>query len=90
MLGLLEFIDWGGIDTLNNASSYMSKSMKNKRFETPKVVKNHIKKNNLGMSTKSGFMNWKSIKIENYQEEKLKKFVKITELLNIKPKINIK
>ena len=90
MLGLLEFIDWGGIDTLNNASSYMTKSMKNKRFETPKIVKNHIKNNNLGMSTKSGFMNWKSIKIENYQEEKLKKFVKITELLNIKPKINIK
>ena len=90
VLGLLEFIDWGGIDTLNNASSYMSKSMKNKRFETPKIVKNHIKKNNLGMSTKSGFMNWKSINIENYQEEKLKKFVKITELLNIKPKINIK
>ena len=41
------------------------------------------------MSTESGFMDWKSINIENYQEEKLKKFVKITELLNIKPKINI-
>ena len=90
VLGLLEFIDWGGIDTLNNASSYMAKSMKDTRFSSPKIVKNHIKKNNLGMSTKSGFMDWKNINIENYQEEKLKKFVKITELLNIKPKINIK
>jgi len=90
VLGLLEFIDWGGIDTLNNASSYMAKSMKDTRFSSPKIVKNHIKKNNLGMSTESGFMDWKSINIENYQEEKLKKFVKITELLNIKPKINIK
>ena len=90
VLGLLEFIDWGGIDTLNNASSYMAKSMKDTRFSSPKIVKNHIKKNNLGMSTESGFMDWKSINIENYQEEKLKKFVKIIELLNIKPKINIK
>ena len=34
-------------------------------------------------------MDWKNINIEKYQEEKLRNFVKITKLLNIKPKINI-
>ena len=54
-----------------------------------KQVKEHIKYNNLGLSTQSGFMNWKNIDIDKYQEEKLKKFVKITKLLNIQPKIKI-
>ena len=89
ILGLLEFIDWGGIDTLDNASSYMTKAMKSKRFSTPNIVKKHIKYNNLGLSTQSGFMNWKNIDIDKYQEEKLKNFVKITKLLNIQPKIKI-
>jgi 3-hydroxybutyryl-CoA dehydrogenase len=89
ILGLLEFIDWGGIDTLDNASSYMTKAMKSKRFSTPNIVKKHIKDNNLGLSTQSGFMNWKNIDIDKYQEEKLKNFVKITKLLNIQPKIKI-
>ena len=61
VLGLLEFIDWGGADTLNNASNYMTKSMKNKRFAAPKIIKKHVKKNNLGISTKSGFVEWKKI-----------------------------
>ena len=89
ILGLLEFIDWGGIDTLDNASNYMTKAMKSKRFTTPNIVKKHIKDNNLGLSTQSGFMNWKNIDIDKYQEEKLKNFVKITKLLNIQPKIKI-
>ena len=49
----------------------------------------YIKDNNLGLSTQSGFMNWKKIDIDKYQEEKLKNFVKITKLLNIQPKIKI-
>lgn len=88
-LGLLEFIDWGGIDTLNNASNYMTKTMKNKKFSSPNIVKQHIKNKNLGLSTQSGFLDWKNIDIEKYQQEKLKKFVKIIKLLNIQPKINI-
>ena len=88
-LGLLEFIDWGGIDTLNNASDYMAKAMKNKKFSSPRIIKKHIKNNNLGLSTQSGFLDWKNIDIEKYQQEKLKKFVKIIKLLNIQPKINI-
>ena len=89
ILGLLEFIDWGGIDTLDNASSYMTKTMKSQRFSTPSIVKKHIKNNNLGLSTQSGFMDWKNIDVEKYQEDKLKNFVKVIKLLNIQPKIKI-
>jgi len=88
-LGLLEFIDWGGIDTLNNASNYMTKAMKNKKFSSPRIVKKHIKNKNLGLSTQSGFLDWQNIDIEKYQQEKLKKFVKIIKILNIQPKIKI-
>ena len=67
----------------------MTKSMKTKRFSSPSIVKKHIKNKHLGLSSQSGFMDWKNINIEKYQEEKLRNFVKITKLLNIKPKINI-
>ena len=53
------------------------------------MVMKYIKDNNLGLSTQSGFMNWKKIDIDKYQEKKLKNFVKITKLLNIQPKIKI-
>ena len=89
VLGLLEFIDWGGVDTLNNASDYMTKSMKDKRFTAPNIIKQHVNKNNLGISTKRGFMDWKNIDIKNYQEQKLLKFIEMTKLLGIKPKIKI-
>jgi len=63
--------------------------MKNKRFTAPNIIKQHINKNNLGISTKSGFMDWKNIDIKNYQEKKLRKFIEMTKLLGIKPKIKI-
>ena len=67
----------------------MTKTMKSQRFSSPSIVKKHIKNNNLGLSTQSGFMDWKNIDVEKYQEDKLKNFVKVIKLLNIQPKIKI-
>ena len=39
ILGLLEFIDWGGGDILFYASRYMTDAMKSDRFEAPQIVK---------------------------------------------------
>ena len=35
VLGLLEFIDWGGGDTLHYASAYLSQALNHPRYDAP-------------------------------------------------------
>ena len=37
-LGLLEFIDWGGLNILYYASRYLEKQMQNPRFAAPDII----------------------------------------------------
>src|SRR5699024_3273962 len=55
MLGLLEFIDWGGADTLYYASHSMADALQNNRYNPPEVIEQMMEKNEIGIKTKKGF-----------------------------------
>lgn len=76
VLGLLEFIDWGGGDILYYASNYFAKAYNDPRFEAPQIVKKNMEEGRIGLRTQSGFLDYSSMDIEAYRRERLGAFLK--------------
>ena len=77
ILGLLEFIDWGGGDILYYASRYMTKAMDSDRFASPDIIESNMKEGRIGLSTRKGFLDYSTIDVNEYQREKLAEFVEM-------------
>lgn len=75
ILGLLEFIDWGGGDILYHASRYMTNAMDSERFAAPAIIESNMKEGRIGLSTRKGFLDYSQINVDKYQREKLAEFV---------------
>ncbi len=75
ILGLLEFIDWGGADTLYHAGNYLEDSLHDKRFTPPKSIKDKMESGHIGMKTKKGFYTFAEEDLVEYQKETLHKFI---------------
>lgn len=75
ILGLLEFIDWGGGDILYYASRYMTNAMGNERYASPAIIESNMQQGRIGLSTQQGFLDYSSLDISEYQRERLAAFV---------------
>ena len=71
ILGLLEFIDWGGGDILYYASRYMSEAMNDKRFEAPKIVHDNMEAGRNGLRDGKGFYDYGGMDVGAYRRERL-------------------
>jgi 3-hydroxybutyryl-CoA dehydrogenase len=76
ILGLLEFIDWGGGDILYYASRYMSESMHDKRFEAPQIVHDNMAAGRNGLRDGKGFYDYAGIDVSAYRRERLAAFLR--------------
>ena len=75
VLGLLEFIDWGGGDILFHASNYMTKATGEDRFAAPQIVKDNMAQGRNGLRDGKGFLDYDTMDVPEYQREKLAAFV---------------
>ncbi|MEM6662982.1 MAG: 3-hydroxybutyryl-CoA dehydrogenase [Pseudomonadota bacterium] len=75
ILGMLEFIDWGGGDILHHASRYMSDATGEDRFEAPDVIGRNMAEGRIGLRTGQGFLNYEGMDIPAYQRKRLSAFV---------------
>lgn len=85
ILGLLEFIDWGGGDILYYASQYMTKATGQDRFSAPKIINDNMEKNRNGLKDGKGFLNYENLDIKKYQEYRLLAFVEMLKHLDKMP-----
>ncbi len=74
VLGLLEFIDWGGGDILYYASRYLTKALDHPRYAAPAIVERNMRDGRIGMKTLQGFLNYEGIDLDAYREERLAAF----------------
>ncbi|MBV7504247.1 3-hydroxybutyryl-CoA dehydrogenase [Bacillus sp. sid0103] len=81
VLGLLEFIDWGGADTLFHASNYLKESLKSERFAPPEIVEEKMRSGNIGLKTKKGFYHFDETNLDQYQLETFQKFIDLLQHL---------
>jgi 3-hydroxybutyryl-CoA dehydrogenase len=56
ILGLLEFIDWGGGDILYYASRYLERALGSDRYRAPEVISRNIQEGRIGLHTGTGFL----------------------------------
>ncbi len=49
VLGLLEFVDWGGGDILYYASKYLTGALNNDRYASPEIVGRNMAEGNIGL-----------------------------------------
>lgn len=86
VLGMLEFIDFGGNDILYYASDYLSKTVDEARYAAPRSVVANMKSGRNGMRDGAGFYDWANIDVAQYRSERLGAFVQLLKLLDLAPK----
>lgn len=75
VLGMLEFIDWGGGDILYYASRYLTKALDNPRYASPDIVARNMEAGHIGLKTQRGFLDYEGMDVEAYRAERLRAFV---------------
>ncbi len=75
VLGMLEFIDWGGGDILYYASRYLTQALDDPRYASPDIISRNMEAGHIGLKTKRGFLNYEGMDVDAYRAERLKAFV---------------
>jgi 3-hydroxybutyryl-CoA dehydrogenase len=75
VLGLLEFIDWGGGDILYYASRYLTGALGNQRYAAPEIVERNMADGRRGLRDGAGFLSYEGLDVEAYRRGRLKAFV---------------
>ena len=77
VLGLLEFIDWGGGDILYYASRYLEGALGSDRYRAPEVISRNMREGRIGMRTGSGFLDYSGLDVDAYREQRLTAMVEL-------------
>ena len=85
VLGLLEFIDWGGGDIVYHATKYLADSLDDKRFSVPEVIENNMLENRNGIRDGQGFYDYRERDVDAYQQERTGEFIKLLQHLSLLP-----
>jgi 3-hydroxybutyryl-CoA dehydrogenase len=75
VLGLLEFIDWGGGDILYYASRYLEGALGSDRYRSPDVIERNMHEGRIGLRTGAGFLDYSGLDVAAYREQRLKAMV---------------
>jgi 3-hydroxybutyryl-CoA dehydrogenase len=75
ILGLLEFIDWGGGDILYYASRYLERSLGSDRYRAPEIISRNMQEGRIGLRTGAGFLDYSGLDVDAYRETRLKAMV---------------
>lgn len=84
VLGLLEFIDWGGGDTLFYGSKYLVENL-SARFESPPIIAEHMHSHRNGMRDGQGFYNYEGVNLSQYKKQRLEQYIQRLELMGKLP-----
>ncbi len=76
VLGLLEFIDWGGGDILHHTSRYMSGAMNDPRYAAPAIIERNMAEGRIGLKTLRGFLDYEGMDVPAYRKRRLADFVR--------------
>lgn len=85
ILGMLEFIDWGGGDILYHAGKYMTDATGEQRFDSPDIIKQNMDAGRVGLRSGSGFLDYSSMNVADYRRQRLSAFVGMLKHLDLMP-----
>jgi 3-hydroxybutyryl-CoA dehydrogenase len=71
VLGMLEFIDYGGGDILYYASRYLSEALGDRRYAAPEIIERNMHEGRIGLKTGKGFLDYDGLDLDEYRRERL-------------------
>jgi 3-hydroxybutyryl-CoA dehydrogenase len=85
VLGLLEFIDWGGGDILYYASRYLGQQL-GPRHLAPAIIESNMHGGRNGLRDGVGFYDYGNVDVKTYRERRLGEFVAMLTHLRLLPR----
>lgn len=79
IIGMLEFVDLGGVDILYHVNNYLEEEL-GERFENPETVEAMVERDELGPKTGEGFYEYDDVDLEAYTQEKYRGYLDILEV----------
>lgn len=87
VLGILEFIDWGGGDILHYASKSLCETV-GERYTAPEIIGKNMRENKNGIRDGEGFFSYENIDPTAYRQKRMTDFVKLLKHRELLPKYN--
>jgi 3-hydroxybutyryl-CoA dehydrogenase len=72
-LGVVEFIDFGGVDILHHASAYLAENLSASRYSAPDVVAQMVQQGRIGLKTGAGFYDHPAAGVPAYRLDVLQR-----------------
>ncbi|MFQ5660650.1 MAG: 3-hydroxybutyryl-CoA dehydrogenase [Gammaproteobacteria bacterium] len=85
ILGLLEFVDWGGGDILYYGSNYLAEHIDRQRFSPPEIVLRNMENNRKGLRDGVGFYDYRDRDMNAYRRGRLTAFINLLQHLGLMP-----
>ena len=73
-MGVVEFIDYGGVDILHYAAGYLSTAL-HERFKAPEIIGRLMDEGRRGLREGRGFYDWSKVDVPAYRREALARLV---------------
>ena len=86
VLGLLEFIDWGGGDILHHASAFLSDKIDAGRFAAPAIIGENMFAGRRGLRDGVGFYDYAGVDVDAYRTGRLAAFVALLRQRELMPR----
>ncbi len=86
VLGLLEFIDWGGGDIIYYATRYLARELDDQRFSVPDIIEQNMREGRNGLRDGQGFYDYRGCDVDAYREQRMRDFVNLLRHLSLLPK----
>ena len=87
-MGVVEFIDYGGLDILYYASRYLAQSLGDQRFAAPDIINRYMQEGRIGLKSGQGFFDHRDVDTAAYREDVLKRQVGLLRHLGLVPAPN--
>lgn len=84
-MGVVEFIDYGGLDILYYASHYLARAFGEPRFAPPPIIDGYMREGRRGLREGRGFFDWKSIDAAAYRKGVLARQLALLRHLGLAP-----
>lgn len=82
-MGVLEFVDFGGLDILYYASRYMATSVDSDRYKTPALVESMMAEGRTGVRAGQGLYDWRDQDADQFRDQALGRFVALLREQNL-------
>jgi 3-hydroxybutyryl-CoA dehydrogenase len=84
-MGVVEFIDYGGLDILYYASHSLARALGEPRFEPPAIVDRYMRDGRRGLRDGRGFLEWQAVDPAAYRRDVLARQLALLRHLGLAP-----